>query len=317
MLTVSSIRSFLFNFRGVLKRKKRLIKRIFFLLILFVWSWYSAVEYQHNLVCCNEMEMMAFRQEFVDFCIKQLDTHDPLLREGPNGEEEPPYEAALVDFSSKSPHIRYIIQNAIEKLPLNLFSFSVVCSNDNFIFMKEEIQGKLHYPIRIHKLPPEFKIDSVDHYNNLLYTNVFWDFFKEKKKVLLMQDDTFIFKENIQEFLSYDLIGAPWSFSMVEGYDVKVGNGGFSLRSMDLIYEALENKEEILKNLRNTTYTDHLSTHPEDVFFSFAGVYLKKYSIPSAHVAGLFSMENFGSKTNSFGGHQFWNRDRNWKKRLL
>jgi len=64
-------------------------------------------------------------------------------------------------------------------------------------------------------------------------------FSKKKKKVLLMQDDTFIFKENIQEFLSYDLIGAPWRFSMVEGYDVKVGNGGFSLRSMDLIYEVI------------------------------------------------------------------------------
>jgi hypothetical protein len=62
--------------------------------------------------------------------------------------------------------------------------------------------------------------------------------------VLIIQDDGYIINPNLwkEEFLNYDYIGAPWpiptdnfSFRDVNNNIVRVGNGGFSLRSKKLL----------------------------------------------------------------------------------
>ena len=58
-------------------------------------------------------------------------------------------------------------------------------------------------------------------------------------------------KNNIENFIEYDYIGAPWENSQ-HGY--YVGNGGFSLRNKNLMIQILEQYE--LENLF------------EDIFFS-------------------------------------------------
>lgn len=61
-------------------------------------------------------------------------------------------------------------------------------------------------------------------YNDLLYSNIPTETF------LIFQTDTIIcqkYKEQIQQFLEYDYVGAPWIHDQVPG---NVGNGGLSLR---------------------------------------------------------------------------------------
>lgn len=232
-------------------------------------------------------------------------------------ENEHPYEATLIELSRKLPHIEYIIQNAIVKLSHSPFTFSIVCSEKNIDFMKQ-IQNKFPF-LLIHKLPNEIASESRENYNDLLFNRLFWNFFQHRQSVLIMQEDTFIFKSNIEDFLQYDYIGAPWSYnSIMRKIDLRVGNGGFSLRKMSFIYEVLDHKEAILKKMKEYEFhseIEKLEPYPEDIFFSFAAIYLGK-NIPKFDVARSFATENIAC-SESFGGHQFWNADHNYQQRFL
>lgn len=253
--------------------------------------------------------------DFMKFCIEQPQKNIEL---GSFSSNTKPYEATLVELSRELPHMRQIMTNAIEKLPCDKFSFSIVCTKENVNYIKEHIKDKISKYIIIHELPEYFKITNVNEYNNTLYTNIFWDFFKNKEKVLLMQEDTYIFKNNIQDFVNYDYIGAPWKYSIVKDYDIKFGNGGFSWRSVKLMKEAIEKESEITKEIKKIEKPQcygRFEKYPEDVFFSFSAVYLKNYDLPTFEIAQKFSTENICCK-ESFGGHQFWMSDPNWKDRI-
>ena len=89
------------------------------------------------------------------------------------------------------------------------------------------------------------------------------------------------YKENINEFLNYDYVGAPnkdW-----------VGNGGLSLRKKSKILDILK------KSKRN-------SNQNEDVFFTEKEHHLK---IPDITTANKFSNEGIYSD-ESFGVHKPW-----------
>lgn len=228
-----------------------------------------------------------------------------------------PYEATLVELSRTLPHIEYILQNAIMKLSHLPFTFSIVCSKKNINFIKQ-IQVKFPF-ILVHKLPDEVPTDSRKDYNDLLYTRLFWDYFKDRQSVLIMQEDTFIFKTNIEDFLQFDYIGAPWSLeSILKNFDLRVGNGGFSLRKLSFVYEVLENKKAILEEMKKYPRIHEnceLQPFPEDVFFSFAAIYLKKH-VPNFEVAKSFATENVPC-CDSFGGHQFWNANHDFQETYL
>lgn len=263
--------------------------------------------------------MKSKKTKFIDICINKLNTHEFIIDKSKVPTDTIlPYEAVFIELSRKLPHIEYLLLNAIDKLPNNMFSFSIVCTNENHDFMQEMV-NKIDFPITIHLLPEDIQIKNVNDYNELLYTLIFWELFRKRQKILVMQEDTFIFKTNISEFYDFDYIGAPWAYSVLKNYDIRVGNGGFSFRSMKLIFEALENKTEIMdiikKNKKSFYYSRQLTNIPEDVFFSFAAKYLENYNLPTFDEAKSFSTENIVSK-ESMGGHQFYNMDKNWESRL-
>ena len=47
-------------------------------------------------------------------------------------------------------------------------------------------------------------------YSNLLCTTDFWELFIGEK-ILIYQEDSCIFKQNIEEFIQWDFIGAPFT----------------------------------------------------------------------------------------------------------
>lgn len=112
--------------------------------------------------------------------------------------------------------------------------------------------------------------------------------------LLIVQWDGFILDANqwTDEFLKYDYIGAPWNYDS----DRQVGNGGFSLRSL-----------ELHKILAEDNLIDVL--HPEDqsicIVYKF---YLEeKYGIKFAprELAERFAYETITPTKHTFGFHNY------------
>jgi hypothetical protein len=255
------------------------------------------------------------RDKFRYICYNNINLISQL--DVPKIEPNKEFEAALVEFRPL-PHLEFIFLNAIHKLG-ERFSHTIICGNlnhDLIVYICRNISG-----IKIIRL----NVDNVtvNDYNNFLHTVDFWNLF-QGKKVLLYQEDTIIFKNNISEFLHYDYIGAPWRGS---NNLPSVGNGGFSLRNKDLMIESIMKKEVLynwfgeafLKECTNS-FCNHssgvkLDNIPEDLFFSKSALILNNRNLPDPNTASEFSTENI-LNLNSFGGHQFWNCDANWANRM-
>ena len=211
-------------------------------------------------------------------------------------------EAVFLEFR-EFPHVEFLIRNAIMKIGAK-WSFTVVCGKDNYKFMID-ICKKISKNIKIIKLQKD--INSIEDYSNLLKTREFWDYLKGDK-ILIYQEDSFIFSNNIDEFAEYDYIGAPWCEEVLP---VNVGNGGLSLRTrrtMVDVIEAVSEEKEKEKTMKDEAIS-------EDVFFS---KYMQKLNIGKIadwDTAFKFSTEVIYSK-DSFAGHQFWISDSLWKNRM-
>lgn len=214
--------------------------------------------------------------------------------------------AVLVEFRN-SPGVEFIIKNAIIKL-YNSAYFTVVCGNQNYNQI-QEINTSVGNILDIIRLD----YDNLVHneYNNLLCSYEFWDVLTGDK-VLIYQDDSVIYKSNIDDFMEYDYIGAPWPDSQRDNRN-NVGNGGFSLRTRKICLDIVANypnDDRIFNRInfsRNTLeYKLHsgLSKIPEDVYFSTIMIELG-YRVATSGVASSFSTE-LTYNNDSLGGHCQW-----------
>lgn len=98
------------------------------------------------------------------------------------------------------------------------------------------------------------------------------------KYSLIFQTDTLLLNPNIEQFLQYHYVGAPWVHQWMKG--VSVGNGGLSLRNIETMYHitSICPRDAILPFSN------------EDVFFGFwcKMLHLK---VPSIESAKQFSVE--------------------------
>jgi hypothetical protein len=223
------------------------------------------------------------------------------------------YEAVLIEYRC-FPHLEFLIRNAIIKLG-DKWTHTVVCGNLNHDFMVSMCAN----------ISPEIKIIKSE-YDNLnqstyslyLATKEFWELFSGEK-ILLYQEDSCIFKNNIDDFLQWDYIGAPWNKTHKDTPNC-VGNGGFSLRTRQCMIDVIDKvsiqntnmNSSTIKYIKNTGMT----VCPEDVYFSKN---MQDYEI--GKVADWNSAFAFSSETvyngDSFGGHNFWLSDEKWKLRIV
>jgi hypothetical protein len=208
-------------------------------------------------------------------CLKQLDILDKNLPPFIYS----PYETILIEFRPLI-HLEFLIRNTILQLPK--WSHTVVCGNNNYDM--------------IHTWFPTLNIIKFDlnnitssEYSDLLMTKSFWNIFKGEK-LLIYQEDSMLFHNNIKPFLNYDYIGAPWPIDQNDN-EYGVGNGGFSLRTKSVMLKCLQYKK------LNVI---------EDVFFSSTMLHYKIGLIAPINIAIEFSQENLKS-FNPLGGHQYWN----------
>lgn len=218
------------------------------------------------------------------------------------------YESVLIEFR-KLPHIEFIIRNNILKLGTD-WCHTVICGNLNYE-MVNNICSNISPNINIIKI----NIDNMlpTDYNRFLTTTEFWQGLYGEK-ILIYQEDSLIFKNNINDFIHFDYIGAPFPKFQNDTPNL-VGNGGLSLRTRNKMIEVLDtiSIEDTVFNSSTIEYMEYnkLKFPPEDIYFSKN---MQDYNI--GKVADYESASNFSSESifnpNSLGGHKFWISNSKW-----
>jgi hypothetical protein len=149
-------------------------------------------------------------------------------------------------------------------------------------------------------------------YNAILKDESFWGLLQEKgfKRCLIVQDDGLLMKDKgkLDTFLPYDYVGAPWLDTPGNEYIKQhvnpdmVGNGGFSLRIVDMMVKVCHEFKDEKKHL----FYHNINEIPEDVYFVQC---LKKLNacLPHNIVAKEFAIEQvYDHSVTPLGFHKFW-----------
>lgn len=231
------------------------------------------------------------KKAFRYFCYNYISLFDGIKL--PNINIGSDKEAVLIEFRTL-PHLEFIIKNAILKLGSE-WSHTIVCGELNYDWMKGLCQ-KINPNIKIIKLP--YTNLNPEQYSGLLTSLDFWSLLSGEK-ILIYQEDTIIFNSNYSEYLKWDYIGAPWP-PMFNNNSNHVGNGGFSLRTKQVMIDVINKKSQI-------------PVHPEDIFFSRNIIEHNLGQVPDRFTAHTFSSE-YTRYDKPLGGHCFFLYDKKWKE---
>ena len=281
-------------------------------------SWDGYIEHAFERVvlnCCDNYKILdnklirkiTNKYDFRKLCNFNLSLINNIII--PDIELDKPNETFYIEFR-KFRHCEFIIRNVIIKLPD--WSHTIICGNLNYEFMKK-MANLISPNIKIVKL--DINNLNTAEYSRLLMSKEFWNNFKGEK-LLLYQEDSYMFHNRIDEFLEYDYIGAPWPIHQDEHVNQReygVGNGGFSLRSKSKMIEVIEkiNWEKDLtlgENLKQ--YMIHTNNYiiPEDVYFSKSLLEKNIGKVAPRNIALKFSQETQKSQ-DPLGGHNFYLAD--------
>ena len=142
-----------------------------------------------------------------------------------------------------------IIVIPVYKDPENLSAFEVNTINNSILILSnylitfigsERFQEsyRIRFPDTEYRTFPDKYFTSVQSYNKLLLSNIFYNEFCNYDFLVIIQTDAWIFKDSLSEFDIYDYVGAPWLFPPIflERHNPVsrglVGNGGFSMRNI-------------------------------------------------------------------------------------
>jgi hypothetical protein len=201
---------------------------------------------------------------FYKFYIKQLEDFI----------SESKYTAVIVE-PREHPALLFVLNNILENLS-DEWNVLIFHGNKNIEYLNNIIDTKLHnYKDKINLINLNVDNLTISEYNNLLTSESFYTQIPTET-FLIFQTDSMISeknKDNINKFLEFDYVGAPWSDSEQNS---NVGNGGFSLRK----------KSKMIEKIIKCPYDN---VH-EDLFFSDDNC-LKLYK-PDKELAKQFSVEH-------------------------
>ncbi|MEN2412700.1 DUF5672 family protein [Flavobacterium mesophilum] len=156
---------------------------------------------------------------------------------------------------------------------------------------------------------------TIDGYNELLLTPIFYESFLDSEYILIYQLDAFVFKDDLAKWCEkgYDYIGAPWIATSTDSFPMnvfntvarlfrskkknereqiffKVGNGGFSLRKVASHYKISKEQEQFISGFLNEKKKKLYAT--EDVFWSLKAVeFDPNFKIPDYKEGVYFAMD--------------------------
>jgi hypothetical protein len=257
-----------------------------------------------NIYLDSKIGFRYFCFKFLNY-IRSIQIHDIEINKN--------FEAVLIEYRC-FPHIEFIIRNNILKLGKD-WSFTIICGNLNYDFIIE-LASNISKNIKVIKTDYDNLAQST--YSKLLASEYFWNLLCGEK-ILIYQEDSIIFKSNIEDFLEFDYIGAPWLKTQNDNIKC-VGNGGFSLRTKKCMLEVIKkisildtvNNESTINYMKNTKQT----ITPEDVYFTLNMLKYNIGNVADSKTASFFSTEQIYNE-NSLGGHNFWLSNSSWKNNLF
>lgn len=248
--------------------------------------------------------------QFRYLCFKYIDFMRKV--DLPNLKQNLDYEAVIIEYR-KFAHLEFLIRNTILRLGSN-WSYTVVCGRQNYHYMLDMCQ-KISIDIKVIKT--EYDNLNQSEYSKFLSTLEFWNLIVGKK-VLIYQEDSIIFKNNIDKFIEYDFIGAPFPKKQNDTPN-SVGNGGLSIRTTNIMKKVIETQSIENTNFNTSTleYMKNvgLTYPPEDVYFSKVMQEHGIGRVANWDIAYEFSTESV-SNMDSFAGHKFWISNPTWKKMM-
>lgn len=179
------------------------------------------------------------------------------------------------------PFLPLVVKNFVHMLPTWGLTIFHVKSNYQYI---NDFLGPNHGVDLIELDVPSL---TVDQYSRLLMTKEFYQMIPYPT-FLIFQCDSYLRSGEIEPYLDYDYVGALWPDGMSPvvdtphgPYQIRVGNGGLSLRKKKACLEILSLPE-----------MDDYRHYPEDVFFAIGIHFLPHANKCPEHIAGSFSVEN-------------------------
>jgi hypothetical protein len=150
------------------------------------------------------------------------------------------------------------------------------------------------------------KINSIDEYSKYVIYDL-------KKHIttdycLLIQHDGFVLHPEIwdNDFLNWDYIGAPWAISDVsyvtkKGEHIRVGNGGFSLRSKKLLDIPVKHNMPFLEEQGFYNEDGNICVYNREFFLGF-GIKYAPIDVAAKFSREIFLPEYKDIKTFGFHG---------------
>ena len=200
---------------------------------------------------------------------------------------------ALIVEPRKHKALYFVLNNFLTNLSED-WSIIIFHGNKNTEYVTT-IVDKLRL---IHNKKITLKNLHIDNYNSYTYsylfmTEGFYNFIPTET-FLVFQTDCMILsenKDNINLFLKYDYVGAPWTMGPNSKISGKVGNGGLSLRKKSKMIEIIKSKG--------------YKRHNEDIYFSTNINPAISYNVPTFEEAKKFAVETT-FYDSPFGIHNCW-----------
>lgn len=158
---------------------------------------------------------------------------------------------------------------------------------------------------------PKSYFATIDGYNELLLSSVFYENFLDSEYILIYQLDAFVFKNDLMAWCNkdYDYIGAPWIATSPDSLSnkvsslfwskkkrerqqifFKVGNGGLSLRKVASHYAISKQHQQFISDFLNEKEKKIYAT--EDVFWSLKAIeFDPNFKIPDYKEAVYFAID--------------------------
>lgn len=197
-----------------------------------------------------------------------------------------------------------VIKNFMYLLQEKGWGLIIFHGTQNEQFLRENLNGWSSSVIYIQLGIPNM---TTHQYSDLLCSPSFWKTLLDNncEHALIFQMDTVLLKDDMDEFMQYDYIGAPWWIKFMGC--LEIGNGGLSLRKTNIMHWITNNKPRFLET---TNGVQRLEI--EDIYFSYWLLQMNA-NVPSIPIAKRFSVETIISE-DTCGMHQphldkFPNRD--------
>jgi len=247
-----------------------------------------------------------------EFCANlQLPVEIPTINKKSN-------KKSIIVDSRVLPNTYFTIKNTIQKLGEG-WGHIVITSERSYNDMIKICQS-ISPDIEVR----QENISSQNDYNNLFLSIDFWENLN-CEYIFIYQHDSIMLNKFNNNFLKYDYVGSMWGHDFSESIknyfklnqQVRVGNGGFSVRKVQAMIDCLCNQSNYVRSLLQKNIHSELDQIPEDIFFS-----ILCNNKPDEETALTFAIEgqNNGESdlphiSNIIGGHALY-RYKNYKEEI-